>query len=110
MSQYFPKPCKPFGGDINVSVDLSNYATKRDLEKATGIDKIASLKAKVDNIDVNKLNTAPVDLNKLSNVVNNEVVKKIMYDKIVTKVNNIDISGFVLKTKYDTDKSNLEKN
>ena len=110
MSQYFPKPCKPFGGDINVSVDLSNYATKRDLEKATGIDKTASLKAKVDNIDVNKLNTAPVDLNILSNVVNNEVVKKIMYDKIVTKVNNIDISGFVLKTKYDADKSNLEKN
>ena len=110
MSPYFPKPCKPFGGDINVSVDLSNYATKRDLEKATGIDKIASLKGKIDNIDVNKLNTAPVDLNILSNVVNNEVVKKIMYDKIVTKVNNIDISGFVLKTKYDTDKSNLEKN
>ena len=32
-----------------------------------------------------------------------------MYDKLVTKVNNIDISGFVLKTKYDADKIELEK-
>ena len=35
--------------------------------------------------------------------------KKIVYDKLVTKVNNIDTSGFVLKIKYDTDKSDLEK-
>ena len=40
--------------------------------------------------------------------MNNEVVKKTVYDKLVAKVNSIDISGFVLKTKYDTDKSNLE--
>ena len=46
---------------------------------------------------------------KLSNVVKNDVVKKIEYDKLVTKVNNIDTTGFVLKTKYDTDKSDLEK-
>ena len=32
-----------------------------------------------------------------------------MYDKLVAKVNNIGTSGFVLKTKYDTDKSDLEK-
>ena len=37
MSQYFPKHCKPFGGDINVKVDLSNYATKNDLKDAIGI-------------------------------------------------------------------------
>ena len=42
--------------------------------------------------------------------MNNEVVKKTMYDKLVEKVNNIETSGFVLKTKYDTDKSYLEKN
>ena len=35
--------------------------------------------------------------------------KKTLYDKLVAKVNNIDTSGFVLKTKYDTDKSDLEK-
>ena len=46
---------------------------------------------------------------KLSNVVNSDVVKKNVYDKLVVKVNNIDTSRFVLKTKYDTDKSYLEK-
>ena len=51
----------------------------------------------------------PVDLSKLRDVVKNDVVKKYVYDKLVTKVNNIDTSGFVLKTKYDTDKSELEK-
>ena len=51
----------------------------------------------------------PVDLSKLSNVVKNEVVKKTVYDKLVAKVNNIDTSGFVLKTKYDADKTELEK-
>ena len=51
-----------------------------------------------------------MDLSKLSNVVNNEAVKqKPVYDKLVAKVNAIDTSGFVLKTKYDTDKSGLEK-
>ena len=41
--------------------------------------------------------------------MNNEVVKKTMYDKLVTKVNTIDTSGFVLKTKFDKDKSDFEK-
>ena len=50
----------------------------------------------------------PVDLSKLSDVVKNDVVKKDVYNKLVTKVNAIDNSGFVLKTKYDTDKSELE--
>ena len=44
----------------------------------------------------------------LSNVVNNEVLKKTMDDKLLLKVNSINTSGFVLKTKYDTDKSDLE--
>ena len=38
MSQYFPKPCEPFGGDINVKVDLSNYATKTDLKNVSHVD------------------------------------------------------------------------
>ena len=53
--------------------------------------------------------SVPVDLSKLSEVVKNDVVKKTVYDKLVAKVNNIDIIGFVLKTPYDTDKSDLEK-
>ena len=50
----------------------------------------------------------PTELNELSKVVKNDVVKKTVYDKLVAKVNPIDSSGFVLKTKYDTDKSELE--
>ena len=38
MSQYFPKPFKPFGGDINVNGDLSNNATKTYLKKTTGVN------------------------------------------------------------------------
>ena len=60
MSQYFPKPYEPFGGDINVKVYLSNYATKDDLKNATGVDTsklasksdLANLKAEVDKIGV----------------------------------------------------------
>ena len=48
------------------------------------------------------------DLSKLSNVVKNDVVQKDVYNKLVTKVDNIDTSKFVLKTKYDTGKSELE--
>ena len=50
----------------------------------------------------------PNDLSKLSNVVKDEVVKKTEYNKFVTEVNNIDTSYFVLKTKYSTDKTELE--
>ena len=51
----------------------------------------------------------PVDLNKLSAIVKNDVVKKTVYNKLVTVANNIDTIGFVSKTKYDTDKADLEK-
>ena len=71
---------------------------------------MASVKTEVHKLDINKLKPVPDDLSKLSNVVKNEVVKKTMYDKLVAKVNNIDSSRFVLKTKYDTDKSDLEQN
>ena len=117
MIWHFPKPYEPFGGNINIKVDLSNYATKTDFKKAKGIDtsnlalksNLAKLKAGLDKIDADKLKTVPDDLSKPSNVVNNEVVKKTVYDKLAAKVNNIDIRRFVLKTKYDTDKSTLEK-
>ena len=117
MSQYFPKPYEPFGGDINVKVDLSNYATKTDIKNIAHIDtssfalksNLASLKTKVDKLDIDKLAAVPADLNKLSDVVKNDVVKKTVYDKVVAKVNSIATSTFVLKTKYDTDKTELEK-
>ena len=116
MSQYFPKPYEPFGGDINVKVDLPNYATKSDIKNISHVDtssfalktNLASLKTKVDKSDIDKLAPVPADLSKLSDVVKNDVVKKDMYDKLIGKVNNIDTSIFVLKTKYDTDKLELE--
>ena len=58
---------------------------------------LANLKTEVDNLDIEKLVSVPLHLSKLSNVVKNEVVKKTMYTKLVTKVNNIDTSGFILK-------------
>ena len=67
---------------------------------------LVSLKAEVDKLDIDKLVPVPVDL---SDVVKNGVVKETAYDKLVVKVNNMDISGFVLKTKYKTDKSDLDK-
>ena len=81
-------------------VDVSSFASKTNL---------ASLKTEVDNIDVDKSKTVPVDLAKLGNVVKNDVVKKTEYHKLVDKVDNIDTTGFVLKTTYDTGKSDLEK-
>ena len=60
-------------------------------------------------MDIDKLTPVPDDLAKLSNVVKNDVVKKTEYNKLVDKVDNIDTTKFVLKTKYDTDKSDLEK-
>ena len=117
MNEYFPKPFRNFGGNINVKVDLSNYATKTDLKNATHADtssfalktNLANLKTEVNKLDTDKLKTVPVDLSKLSNVVKNEVVKKTVYDKLVAKVDNIDTSGFALRTKYDAEKLELEK-
>ena len=104
MSQYFPKPYEPFGGNINVRVDLSNYATKDDIKNFTHVDtsnfalktNLANLKTEVDNLDINKLKSlsnnliilktkedkldidklapVPTDFSKLSDVVKNEVV------------------------------------
>ena len=113
MNTFYPEPYELFGGDINVTVDLSNYATKTDLKNVTHVDtssfalktNLATLKTEVDKQDIDKLVPVPTDLSKLSNIVKNEVVKKDVYDKLVTKVNNIDTSDFVLKTKYNTDKT-----
>ena len=102
MSQYFPKLYEPFDGDINVKVDLSNYATKADIKNIFHVDtssfalksNLARLKTEVDELDIDRLVPIPVDLSKLSDVVKN-VVKKTVYDKLVAKVNSIDTSVFV---------------
>ena len=77
MSQCLPKPYEPFGGGINVKVDLSNYATKADIKNISHPDtssfalktSLASLKTEVDKLDIDKLVPVPVDLSKLSDVV-----------------------------------------
>ena len=83
MSEYFPK-LKTLMGNVKVELELSNYATKADLKNATGIDKskfskkidCAILKLEIDLLDiVGKLETTPVDLSKLCEVVKNEIIK-----------------------------------
>ena len=81
--------------ELILHVDTSRFALKQNL---------AGLKTEVDKVDINKLVPNPVDLSKLS-----DVVKKTVYDKLAAKVNNIDTSTFVLKSKYQTDKIELEK-
>ena len=100
-----------------VKVGLSNHATKVGLKNATGIatsklaakSDLVSLKADVDKLDIDKLIPVPANLSKLSNLVKNDVVKKTLYDKLITKVNKIDFRRFALETNCDTDKSNLGK-
>ena len=84
MSKYFPKPFSSFGKNIKVKVDLSNYATKADIQNIPHVDtssfalktNLANLKTEVDNLDINKLVPVPTDLSKLSNVLKKDVVKK----------------------------------
>ena len=69
MSQHFPKPYEPFGGDLNVKVDFSNYAAKADIKNISHVDtpslalktNLANLKTKVDKLDIDKLKPVPVD-------------------------------------------------
>ena len=87
MSQYFPKPYELLGGDINVRVDLSNYATKTDIKNISHVDtssfasksNLTGLKIEVDKLDVDKLVPVPVDLSKISDAVKNNVVKNYIW-------------------------------
>ena len=78
MIQYFPKPYEPFGGEIYVKVDLSNYARKANLKDATEIDtsNLGSLKTEVHKLDIDKLVPVLVDLSKLNDAVKSDIVKK----------------------------------
>ena len=136
MSRYYP-PYKSSNQNIKVELDLTNYATKTDLKNITHLDvssfasktNLAALKTEVDKIDADKLKTVPVDLAKLSNVVNNDVVKKTDYNTKVTSIENqiagvtkntidnlddiaklkaVDTNNFVLKTKLASDVTTLE--
>ena len=130
MSQYFPKPYEPFGGDINVKVDLSNYATKTDIKNISHIDtssfalksnlaslktevdkldidklksllnNLSNLKSKVDKLDIDKLAPVRVDLSKLTNVVKNQVVKNAKIKNIEDKIP--DITNLASKTIVNT--------
>ena len=115
MSKYFP-PYNNSSGNIKVELDLSNYATKIDAKDINHVDtssyalrtNLAALKTEVDKIDTDKLKTVPDDLAKVSNVVKNDVVKKTIYNTLKNKVDAIDTSGFVTRTKFTTDTNALD--
>ena len=117
MGQYFTKPYDRFGENVKDKSDLSNYAAKADIKGAREVDtsiialktNLSILKAEVDKTDVERVETFPVYSSKLGDIVNNEFVKKTVYDKLAAKVNNIDISRFVSKSKHDIDKSSQGK-
>ena len=100
-----------------MELDLKNYATKSGLRNISHVDvssfalktNLASLKTEVGKLDIAKLQTTPIDLAKLANVVKKQVVKKTEYNKLVTKVNGIETTNFVKRTKYEKDKSDLGK-
>ena len=133
---YYP-PYKSSISNVKVNLDLTNYATKTDLKNITHIDvssfasktNLAALKTEVDKIDVDKLKTAPLDLAKLTNAVENDLVKKTLYSTKVTsieaqiagltkntvdnladitKLKAIDTNSFVTRTKFLTDTNDLD--
>ena len=135
MSYY--SPYKGSSNNIKVKLNLSNYATKTDLKNITHVDVssfasktyLAALKTEVDKIDVYKLKTTPVDLAKLTNAVENDLVKKTEYNAKVTsiegqiagitkdtidnladitKLKAVDTNSFDLKTKLASDVTTLE--
>ena len=105
MSQYFPPPYNS-SNNINLELDLSNYATKDDVKNITHVvvssyatkTNLAALKTEVDKIDIDKLKTVPDDLAKLSNVVKNEVVKK----------TDFSADTYVTRTKFSADTNALD--
>ena len=101
---YYP-PYKSSSKNVKVELDLNNYATKSDLKNITHVDvssfasktNLAALKTEVDKIDTDKLKTVPTDLAKLTNAIENDVVKKTDYN---TKVASIEtqIAGLTKNT------------
>ena len=133
---YYP-PYKSSSNSVKVELDLTNYTTKTDLKNITHVDvssfasktNLAALKTEVDKIDTDKLKTAPTDLAKLTNAIENDVVKKTDYNTKVasieaqiagltkntvdnfadiTKLKAIDTNSFVNKTKFSADINTLD--
>ena len=129
---YYP-PYKCSSNTVKVELDLTNYATKNDLKNIMHVDvssfasktNLAALKSEVDKIDVDKLKTAPVDLAKLTNAIENDLVKKTVYNTKVTNIENqiagltknladitklkaIDTNSFVTRTKFSADTNALD--
>ena len=102
---YYP-PYKSSSKNVKVELDLTNHATKADLQNITHTDvssfasktNLSELKTEVDKIDIDKLKTVPDDLAKLSNVVKNEVVKK----------TDFSADNYVTRTKFSTDTNSLD--
>ena len=136
MSQYYP-PYRSSSSNIKVELDLTNYAIKTDLKNVTHVDissfasktNLAALKTEVDEIDADKLKTTPVDLAKLTNAIEHDVVKKTDYktkvssieaqivgltkntvDNLadITKLKAIDTNSFVTRTKFSADTNALD--
>lgn len=110
MRQFFPKPYDYFGENVKLESDASNYVTKVYLKGLTEIYKfnptvksdLTGLRVQLHKFDKDELKTAPPDLNKLSNGVGNDVVKKSVLGKLVKKVNSY-LSGIntnLSKIKY----------
>ena len=135
MSYY--SPYESSSNNVKVELDLTNYATKTDLKNITHVvvssfaskTNLAALKAEVDKIDTDKLKTAPTDLAKLTNAIENDVVKKTDYNTKVTSIeaqiagltkNTVDnladitklkaivTNSFVKKTKFSADINTLD--
>ena len=136
MSTYYP-PYRSSSSNVKVELDLTNYATKTDLKYITHVDvssfasktNLAALKTEADKIDVDKLKTAPVDLAKLTNAVENDLVKKTDYNTKVTSIEAqiagltknivdnltditkrkaIDTNNFVTRTTFSADTNALD--
>ena len=90
LSEYFPKP-KSLGANVKVKSDLSNYVTKADLKNATGVNTsdfikktdVANLKSDLDNLNIDKIESNPVHLSKLRNLVKNYVITNFEHNKLV---------------------------
>ena len=127
---YYP-PYKSSSNNVKVELDLTNYATKTHVDVSSFASKsnLAALKTEVDKIDTDKLKTAPTDLAKLTNAIENDVVKKTDYNTKVTsieaqiagltkstvdnladitKLKAIDTNSFVNKTKFSADINTLD--
>ena len=133
---YYP-PYKSSSNNVKVELDLTNYATKTDLKNTTHVDvssfasktNLAALKTEIDKIDRDKLKTAPTDLAKLTNAIENDVLKKTDYNTKVTsieaqlagltkntvdnladitKLKAIDTNSFVTRTKFSADTNALD--